>query len=134
MNGDQWGVANVLIHPGMVAHARGEHEAARTSLLEAIQTAMEVRATPVLLDALVELAILLESEGEADQAHELLQVSLHHPAVSKHTQEKVEHLLSTLHGVAASQPTVLLLEDKAAHALNTLVAKLLNGPRLSTKG
>jgi tetratricopeptide (TPR) repeat protein len=124
-NRDQWGTANLLICLGLVAQARGDHESAYRNLLEAIQTAMEVRALPVLLDALVELVTLLVKAGETDQAADILTVSLHHPALSKQTQERAKKLLATLHGVADPQPVALLPEEEADRDLKVLVTKLL---------
>jgi predicted ATPase/DNA-binding SARP family transcriptional activator len=126
VNGDQWGVANVLVSLGMVARAGGDQVSAYQNLLEAMRTAQEVRAVPVLLDALVELAALLGDAGEPERAASMLRASLHHPALSKQTRLKAETLLAALRHLAAPPPTALLPEDEAAKDLNTLVAALLN--------
>jgi tetratricopeptide (TPR) repeat protein len=125
-NGDQWGVANVLVSLGMVAQARGEREAAYQNLLEAIQIAHQVRAIPVLLDALVEWATLLWHADELDRGHQMLLVSLHHPAMSQQTRLKAEKLLAAFRQVAVPQPMAHLPEDEATQALNALLVTLLN--------
>jgi hypothetical protein len=87
---------------------------------------MDMRALPVVLDALVELAILLESSGEAEQAEEILQVSLHHSSLSKPAQEKAKQHLARLRGLAVPQPTARLPEKEADRALDALIARLLS--------
>jgi hypothetical protein len=134
VNGDQWGVASALVSLGMVAQAQGDHETAYRNLLEAIQTAQEVRAVPVLLEAMVELASLMANAGQVAEAEEMLLISLHHPSLSKQTRERAEQLLTTLRQVAAPQPTALLPEDEAARNLNGLVAQLLNEQAAEAKG
>jgi predicted ATPase len=126
VNNDQWGVATGIIHLAAVARARGETQQAYRHLLEAIRRAMKVRAVPVVLDALVELALLLADEGIIERAEEILQLCLHHPGLAKPAQAKAEQQLATLRGVANPLPTAQLPEDEAARELDTLLARLLN--------
>ena len=126
VNGDQWGVATGIIHLGAVARARGETHQANQHLLKAIRTAMTVRAFPVVLEALVELALLLADEGLKDQAEEMLQVCLHHPGLTKPAQAKAEQQLAALRGLAKPLPLARLPEDEAARELDRLLARLLN--------
>ena len=126
MNGDQWGVATGIIHLATVAEARGETEQANRHLLEAIRTALKVRAWPVVLDALVELALLLAGEGVVHRAEEILQLCLHHPGLSKAAQAKAGQQLATLRGVARPLPTARLPEDDAVGELEALLATLLS--------
>ncbi len=126
VNNDQWGVATGIIHLGAVARARGETHQANQHLLEAIRTALKVRAWPVVLDALVELALLLAAEGGIDRAEEILQLCLHHPGLAKAAQVKAEQQLATLRGVAKPLPLAKLPEDDAVRELEALLARLLS--------
>ncbi len=124
VNNDQWGVATGMIHLGTVARARGATHQAHQHLIEAIRTALKVRAWPVVLDALVELAILWADGGVVDRTEEILQVSLHHPALAKPAQKKAEQLLATWRGLAKPPPTARLPVDEAARELDALLATL----------
>lgn len=126
VNNDQWGVATGIIHLAAVDRARGEPQQANRHLLEAMRTAMKVRALPAVLDALVELALLLADQGISDQAEEILQLCLHHPGLSKPAQTRAEQQLATLRGVAKPLPLAKLPEDEAARELEGLLATLLN--------
>jgi predicted ATPase/DNA-binding SARP family transcriptional activator/tRNA A-37 threonylcarbamoyl transferase component Bud32 len=125
VNRDLWGVAHILVALGMIAHAQEDHQAARSHLLDAVRTALDVRATPVLLNALVEFATLLADTDAADQAQEILRVCLHHPSLSKHARQKAEPLLADLSAVTTPQPVAILPENEADDDLNALVTKLL---------
>lgn len=124
VNRDQWGMANVLISLGLVARAQDDREAARNNLHQAIQTAHQIRAFPVVLEAAVELAGVLAEAGEVDQAKEIIRTTLHHPALSQPAREKAESLLATLLQVASPQPAAVLPEEAANKELNQLVADL----------
>ncbi len=126
INNNQWGVATGLIQLGLVATARAEPETAYRYLLEAVQTAQDVRAIPLLLDALVELAILQADTGATTPAEDILQLALRHPALAKPAREKAGQHLAALRGVAKPLPTAQLPEDEAARELDALVAMVLS--------
>ena len=79
-----------------------------------------------VLDALVELGLLLADEGLKDQAEEMLLVCLHHPGLTKPAQAKAEQQLATLRGLTKPLPLAKLPEDEAARELEGLLVTLLN--------
>jgi predicted ATPase/DNA-binding XRE family transcriptional regulator len=99
-NDDPWGMASTLIQLGAVAQAKGNFSTAKANLQNAIRTAQQIRAMPLLLDALVALAALLISTGEVDEAGDILHLGLQHPSLSKRTAEKAKWLLNELPALA----------------------------------
>jgi tetratricopeptide (TPR) repeat protein len=125
-NGDQWGVATMLTRLGAVARTTGDEETARSYFLEALQIARNARLLPALLDALVELAALLVSQGESDQAGAILRSSLQHSTLSKHTRQTAERLLAELSAYTGHQDAALAHERMPARSVEALVTALLH--------
>jgi len=90
---DRWGIAMSLTHLGTILRAAGQLGEARVTLLDALRAAHDIRALPVALDILVELARLLISVGDEAQAQTLLNAALHHAALSPKTVHTIETLL-----------------------------------------
>lgn len=124
-NGDLWGVASAQLHLGRVSQARGNRKGARAHLLQAIQTATEIRALPEILEAMIELATLLKTEGRAEQAAHILQVCFGHPALNQQAMKKVKQLLASRPGAAVPPAIVESPKDVADQALNVLISQLL---------
>ena len=94
--GDHWGVAYSLNQLGRVARLAGIRDEAEGRFLEALGAAREGRALPIMLDVLVELAILYADAADRDLARYLLLMALRHPVRSRHTRDKGETLLNRL--------------------------------------
>lgn len=120
-NDDRWGEAVSLTQLGIVAQRAGRRHEARARLLDALRTGHEIRALPVVLDALVEFVLLLSIEGEVEQARKLLLPILHHPAHTTESLAKAERMLAAL--VATADPTGARSESPS---LDLIVAELLN--------
>ena len=129
-NGHGWGMALTLTHLGTIARARGDFEASRANFHQAMHMALQIRARPAVVDALVELAALLISEGKQEQARDILRFSLRHPVLSEPTREFVEDLLDTLPDVTEADPPGESLERKKFHSLEELVKTLASNSTL----
>ncbi len=89
----------------------GELEAARRWLGEALYAAGETGSTPLILDVLVERAVLLAG-ADKHEALELLFLIRHHPATERHTQHRLGRWLTELRA-AVTPETADELEAKA---------------------
>lgn len=94
--GDHWSMARTLNHLAEAFHGLGQPVEARRAFLAALQTALEARATPIALDALLGLAALHAQEQQPELALELLLHTLRHPALRQETRGRAEELRATL--------------------------------------
>lgn len=90
--GDHWSMARVLNKLGETLAALGQLVAARRSFFDALQTANEVQATPLALDALMGLAALQTQERVIEPALELAAHIRRHPMASQETKDRAEKL------------------------------------------
>jgi tetratricopeptide (TPR) repeat protein len=81
---------------GNVALALNDYEVAGRNFGEALQTAMEIRAVPEVLNVLVGIAQIQSRAGAATQATSLLRRVLAHPACTQQTRERATQMLSVL--------------------------------------
>lgn len=91
---DRWGIAMSLFQLGTVLRADGQFDDSRARLLDALRAAYEIRALPVALDILVELAHLLIIAGDHGQARTLLGAAMQHPALTLETRHKAEQIVT----------------------------------------
>jgi tetratricopeptide (TPR) repeat protein len=91
--GDRWGVAMARVHLGRVFAARREHDRARDHLLRALRIAWSLSITPIVVEALAELASLNLSEGDTHRAREILAAVIDHPAAPKPVRERARTLM-----------------------------------------
>jgi len=94
--GTEWGIASSLSGLGDVAWALGEYQESKRYFYEALKTAMQIRAVPLALDALVRMATLLTKEGEKEKALQLFALTLQHPGTYKETKDRAAYLHSEL--------------------------------------
>ncbi len=123
---DHWGLTTTLNQLGQTCAALGEYETARQHLTEAIQLAHQSGLTPIVLDAVVNLAELhLKTRAAAGQAVELLALALNHPASEQPTKDRAARLLAEfepeLPTVAAAKARVQTI------TLESIVEGILSG-------
>jgi tetratricopeptide (TPR) repeat protein len=124
--GNQWGSTNAVTKLGEVAWNEGEYQVARRYLVEALRTATEIQATPLILNTLVGVAMVLVKTGQAERALEILALIMHNPNSSRENQNKAAGLLTEL--VAAELPTEVATtaqERGKALDLDSFVPKLV---------
>ncbi|MCG8351867.1 MAG: tetratricopeptide repeat protein [Chloroflexales bacterium] len=124
-NGDQWGIATTLIQLGVVSSTLDTIQSAYGYLCAALKTALEIRALTVVLEALVELAAVLTCMGETERAYEMLELSLHSPALSQRMRERAERLLADLPAVRVRQIGALAQSSVITKTIEELASSLL---------
>jgi tetratricopeptide (TPR) repeat protein len=126
-SGDRWGIAYSLSQLGRVARLAGSPDEARAVLLEALRTARDGRALPLVLDVLTELAALHAAAGDADRALDLLYPVLRHPARTRRTHNTTALLLAGLDAQRRT-PRATPLAGTAATVEEIVTALLAAGP------
>jgi hypothetical protein len=111
-------MATMLTRLGVVTGASTSLRASAAHFVEAMHIALEVRALPAVLEALVELAAVLACEGQAQRAREALNVAVRHPALTTAAQRRAEWLLAAL-------PAGLAGPAGPARSLEAVVDELL---------
>ena len=109
------GMAYALNHLGTNCRSVGKYEGAMDYYRAALQTASAVKATPVVLEILIEVAGLQTATQQRSQASRLLAAILAQPAARKHVTEKAQVLLAEM-----SEPLV------EAQPLEIVVAEILS--------
>ena len=123
--GSRTGKASARIGLGRAALALGIYEESKEHFLEALRTTSEIRAAPLTLDVLVELALLLRIQGEKERSFELLASALRHPAIYKGTRDKAEPAYSELASELASEVVAAIEEKNKARELQDLAEEVL---------
>jgi len=116
---DQWTVMACLNNLGRTACAMGDYPAARAYLAEAVQLAQETQALTVLMETLVDAAVLFAGQDQPDRAAVLLTVARDHPASERAVREKAQRLLDEL------DEADLAPSDSSPQSLEAIVAGLL---------
>lgn len=120
----QWGIVSSLNGLGDVACALGEYQESKRYFYEALQTAMQIRAVPLALDALVRIATLLMKEGGKARALELLALPLQHPGTYKETKDRAAHLYSELTFQLPDRTVTSATERGKARGLEEVVKEI----------
>ena len=112
-----WGGAVALDKLGRVTLLMGEAEKAERHFREALRIAIVTGRTREALDALFNLGHLFMRRGDVDEAAEMLQIIVYHPATAKETLDAAERKLS-VGDLRLERPGLSLLE---------MSERLLNG-------
>jgi DNA-binding SARP family transcriptional activator/predicted ATPase len=94
--GDRWGAAASLAQLATVCRLQGATEAAAHCLQEALRHALPIRATPIVVDALLEQAALFDRTGEAGKAAEILMAVLEQAGDNPALQVRASILLGNV--------------------------------------
>ncbi len=106
------GMAYALNHLGTNCRQMADYEGAVGYYRLAMQAALAVKATPVMLEILIEVAVLLTAEQKWKQANRLLATILAQPAARKHVTEKAQALLTKLgEPLAEAQPLDVVVNE-----------------------
>ncbi len=123
--GDRWGVANTLSNLGSIACILGKHPASWEYFYEALETAVELQAVPLVLEVLTGIARLLSREGRSGKALEVLAVVLHHPASDRETRERAEHLRTDLQTALPPEAVAASLARGAEREIEQVLEEFL---------
>lgn len=118
---DQWGVIASLMALGVVAREAGELAAARRHLAAALDAGAASQVWPVLLDALIELALVMEQDGRPRAAGAIAVPVLAHPSCNQRIREKAARLAASTGAASADR---LLSAGEATERVARLVAAL----------
>jgi tetratricopeptide (TPR) repeat protein len=119
---DQWGVAMSLVQLGRVQGLMHD-DRARQYLHQAVRIAWENSITPVVLEALSEVAALDIRAADPSQARTTLTAIARHPSVQGPVRE---HVLTLLRSLGEEDVTPPAGEDRwAVHVVNDVAQSLL---------
>jgi tetratricopeptide (TPR) repeat protein len=93
---DQYGLAEAMIRRSRILCLMGDYAEASDCLYEALQLAIEVQTSPVILDALVETGQLFGMTHKSQHAVEILSLAMHHPASMRTTRRRAESYLAQI--------------------------------------
>ena len=94
--GDRWGIALALNTLGGVVRAMGHAQEARRYFREALEIALGIQSLSMVMEVLVESALLLAEERKGERALETLAFVLNHPATEARTRDRAKDLLMRL--------------------------------------
>jgi predicted ATPase len=120
-----WGVASSLNSIGTVVCEMGG-EGADEYFMQALQTAMSIRATQVALAVMVGMASLLMREGDKRVAAEFIALALNHPAADSQTHYLGERLLTRLRDEVDPRELMQAIERGKEMSLREVTARILS--------
>jgi serine/threonine protein kinase/tetratricopeptide (TPR) repeat protein len=120
--GNRQGSANTLVNLGHLSTAQGEAAQAVSCYLESLQVAREIKAVPLMLEAICGLARL---ESEPVNALMWLGVVIGHPSASQETRDLVEQVLSQLRETHSSEEIDAGIARAQGVSLDSVVEQLL---------
>ncbi len=124
--GDCWSIGRVLNHQGEALAVLGQGAEARLCFVDALQTANEVQAAPIILDAMLGLAALGAKEGQLEFTLELLAHLAGSPSTGHETRERAEKLrLELVGGSGLSSEQVAAIQAQA-RSFEVIVNEILN--------
>ena len=124
-SGDSWFLSHALNLEGKFALASGERAQAYKSFRRAGEVAWTIQALPMLLDALVGLAILESQQGHHEQALEWVIHSLQHTASTQDTKNRAEKLRAELEAQLSSQKIEIVKLHAQSHTLEDVVQEYI---------
>lgn len=124
--GNQWGIISTVLKLGNLDCASGEVEArtGQDHFAEALMLAAAIRAWPLALEALAEMAHCLARGGQPEQAIELLTLSLNHPAGTREMKDRAARLQTELAAKLPSESAAAARARGQARKLEEIVAEL----------
>ena len=123
--GASWWVARVLADLGRSFSALENEAEARRVARESLRIAAGIRATPVILDALVSFAMLPSAAGDVQQALELVHIVLEHPASLQESRNRAKRLRSELEKYSTAAQLAAVPTRAAEDALHAAINALL---------
>jgi len=119
--GEPYGQALALDHLGQVTWLAGDNELSKRYYLKALQTSLEIGTMPQTLSAMAGLAQHLTQTGHIEQAAQLLDYAIQHPAGGYNTGQSARRLLAEMGVQSKAEPDAVAPSDeqveKAARGL-----------------
>jgi predicted ATPase/DNA-binding NarL/FixJ family response regulator len=117
---DPGGLATSILGLGDTAHAQEDYPLARSYFRQAMEIALEIHWTPLILSILTGVSELLLKEGDAVQSARLIKRVITHPATEVLTRKRAERLLGQANNAPGSADEEGDLESIAAAVLDHL--------------
>jgi len=124
----RWGMTAALCRLGFAAAALGHFGEAREHLHRALELALAMQATSLLLHALSGVGVLLAREGTDRDSAELLLFSLEHEAMPGTYRQVAEPTLHELCAKLDPEELASAREVAASLELDELVSQILGDP------
>jgi tetratricopeptide (TPR) repeat protein len=124
-NGEHWTAVLALSHLAEALHAQGEEREAWRSFQEALTMAQQAGIMRVSLYALVDIAGILAGDGSVEQAVELLEHVVVHPAVEREVKDRATQLRNNLALSLSAEQLIFVQERAKGRSFDEVVAELL---------
>ncbi|NJC97229.1 MAG: tetratricopeptide repeat protein, partial [Anaerolineae bacterium] len=119
-----WDIARTLIYIGETNIQKGNLPKARQTLLDALRLARDVHSTPLILDAITDLASL-DMRSTPEQAAIRLTVVMGHPAATSDMKERACRLLQELESQLGVEQMQRIGEGGSKRSLEAIAAELV---------
>jgi predicted ATPase/DNA-binding CsgD family transcriptional regulator len=124
--GNVWGIAASLINLGDILCNLGDLQEARRNFHEALTTALEIHARPLVVEIVVGMADILAREGKSEVALSLLIPTTQHPMIDLEIRKRADSLCSNLISELPKKIVASLRESRQSESLEA-VAKQIFG-------
>lgn len=123
-----WDLARSLIYLGEATAADGDSADARRIFLEALELAHEIRAIPLLLEIMTEMAQLYRHAADPVTAIGIVHVVLNHPAATHEVRERAACLYAQVKATLTHAQVQTAVQWAANHPLETIVEMVSLSP------
>jgi predicted ATPase len=123
--GDRSGVANVLANLGAAHLELAEEEEAERLYYQSLETALEVQALPVAIEAIVGIAKLMIRRGNIERAIVLLGAAQAQEATDMQVKERAGRLLAKLEAEIPAEAFAAALQRGSTSTMDSVIAEVL---------
>jgi DNA-binding SARP family transcriptional activator/Tfp pilus assembly protein PilF len=116
-----WGRANLLNNLGFARYGDDDYAEAEACFREAVKTAIEIRARPILQEGLIGLAFIFGKNKEKKKALEIAGHMVHSPSLQIQLKKRAEQLLEGLRSQFSEREFVDLMEIGKDRALDYFI-------------
>lgn len=121
---DPGGLATSMLGLGDTALAQDDHTKAHADFCQALEIAVNIHWTPLILALLTAVSDLLQRQGNEEQAAELLSLVLNHPAAEPPTRARAQSLIRRLPRVTSQKTIDLTSMDNPELTAAAVLAQL----------
>lgn len=115
-----WDIARTLIYMSQTYIMLGEPSKARSILLDALRIARDVHSSPLILEAVTELAAL-EMDVDPGRVAGWLTLVKNHPDATRETKDRAMHLILDVEPCTSAEPTEATRSSSRGQSLESIV-------------
>ena len=123
--GDRTQMATTLVELAALTRASGTDSESKQYFLEALQTALDTRTVVIVLQVLIEIAVMEVERGATELALELVTHCLQHPSINRKVRERAELLYTELASQLTPQQVQAVEARAQAKTLEDLAQEIL---------